>query len=398
MPTGLRLFSAPRSAEETLTRDFVHSIAWRKTDAMWQRRQHAGKRLVMFMSGRYRASGWRWLLTLDGLYRNGVVVFGGPDEGDEAPLPPRAPPPTPMMSVTVVSAKKLQPDFNISNYYTGGNSGGGGRRGHHRSVSSALSAFETSGGAFEQSERVVRYPEGSFDLNPVSSSSGSVASVSMLADWTLLRLLAGLYREGWAIMGSTNISGKEKAVVSSKPLLKCQQLQSRVFSAQLFSTHTIFLIRGQGARAPQPRPKQQLRPQRPPYSSSRAGLRTRVDEWMERSQEDWEERETMASRQLQQQQQPQQHEREQDPNTLRGARVNDYVERNQGRGGREEEEREMRRRRRREEERRRRLQEMEQQHQEEEDDDFFEELPPSYEDVMSSEPSQRVVKGGGENW
>ena len=51
VPTGLRLFSAPAPVQETLTREFSNNMAWRKTDAIWQRRHHAGKRLVMFMAG-----------------------------------------------------------------------------------------------------------------------------------------------------------------------------------------------------------------------------------------------------------------------------------------------------------------------------------------------------------
>ncbi len=51
VPTGLRLFCAPASVEETLISQFVHNIAWRKTDDMWRKRSNAGKRLIMFMAG-----------------------------------------------------------------------------------------------------------------------------------------------------------------------------------------------------------------------------------------------------------------------------------------------------------------------------------------------------------
>ncbi len=120
-----------------------------------------------------------------------------------------------MMAVTIASAKKLQADFNVAQYYSYGLGRGGAQ---HLSVSSALSAFEHAGGTFDASERVLRFTEGSFDLNPVSTAAGagasSFSSVPLVADWTLLRILAKLHREGWAFMGSANISGKDKATVT----------------------------------------------------------------------------------------------------------------------------------------------------------------------------------------
>ncbi len=70
------------------------------------------------------------------------------------PPPPSASAPTPMLSLTTVSPKKVQPDFNVAQYY---NSAGGGRKSPHRSVQSAIAAAEAAGGEFEQAERVIRW-------------------------------------------------------------------------------------------------------------------------------------------------------------------------------------------------------------------------------------------------
>lgn len=49
--TGLKLLEAPASVQETHRREYLENANWKKTDAIWARRNHAGKRLVMYMIG-----------------------------------------------------------------------------------------------------------------------------------------------------------------------------------------------------------------------------------------------------------------------------------------------------------------------------------------------------------
>jgi len=53
---GLRFFNAPSQVTDLYRRDYLESSAWRKTDAVWARKFHEGKRLMMFIVGSVTAS------------------------------------------------------------------------------------------------------------------------------------------------------------------------------------------------------------------------------------------------------------------------------------------------------------------------------------------------------
>lgn len=106
----LKLFEAPNRARQVVTQNLR---MWKKSETLWQKRSRQGKRYFMHVMSDLVKDGWTFLCSLDGLCKYSIVIMA--TSVDTRPAKALVH----MMSLTIASPKKLQPDFSYSSTFYG---------------------------------------------------------------------------------------------------------------------------------------------------------------------------------------------------------------------------------------------------------------------------------------
>lgn len=152
------------------------------------------------------------------------------------PMTEDSPKPPLMMSLTINSNKKLQPDFNCDPFY---NSFRHNRL--PRPIQEALYIFTLSNGTFEPDEKVVRYSQEN-GINAFNLALPTQNSLSAI----LIFLLGRLHHSGWSLMTMANISGRESVdtplASPTEVISSFSMFMSRQRAKSALCPHTLILI------------------------------------------------------------------------------------------------------------------------------------------------------------